>query len=114
MTNDRPSGRVLVALLDPTHRNYEDAHRWLGCNRGRGSATWPFILKDLCSAADYRFWVNTVSLLYDALFTATAIAGYSADHANHDRLATFDRSIPLKAIRGASAGNLALIETIIQ
>jgi toxin-antitoxin system PIN domain toxin len=140
---------VLVALFDPAHRNHEDAHRWFSRNRRRGWATCPITLNgcvrvlsspaypnivtsaaeviqhltDLCSATDHHFWADTVSLLDDALFTATAIAGYKQITdvyllglavRNHGRLATFDRSIPLKVIRGASAGNLALIETIVQ
>jgi predicted nucleic acid-binding protein len=31
---------------------------------------------------------------------------------NHGKLATFDRSIPLKAVQGADTGNLALIGSV--
>jgi toxin-antitoxin system PIN domain toxin len=139
---------VLVALFDPAHRNHEDAHRWFGRNRRYGWATCPITINGcirvlsnpaypidataaevirrltlLCSANDHHFWADTVTLLDDALLTATAITGHrqvtdvyllGLAVRNHARLATFDRSIPLKAIRNASAGNLAVIETTVR
>jgi toxin-antitoxin system PIN domain toxin len=76
-------------------------------------------LNILCSATDHDFWADAVSLLDDELFSAAAITAHrqvtdiyllGLAVRNHGRLATFDRSIPLKAIRNASAGNLAVIE----
>src|SRR5438270_420503 len=76
-----------VALLDPVHRNHEDAHRWFGRNRRHGWATCPITINGcirvlsspaypvdttaaevirrltvLCSANDHHFWADTVSL----------------------------------------------------
>ncbi|MBZ5727355.1 MAG: VapC toxin family PIN domain ribonuclease [Acidobacteriia bacterium] len=75
-------------------------------------------LRVLCAAADHHFWSDSVSLLDEALFRAQAFAGHrqvtdiyllGLAVRNGGRLATFDRSIPLKAIHGADAQHLDLI-----
>ena len=75
-------------------------------------------LRSLCSTADHHFWADSVSLMDESLFRASLIGGHQKITdayllglavRNHGRLATFDRSIPLKAVHGADAGNLVLI-----
>jgi len=76
------------------------------------------LLRAACSAPDHHFWEDSVSLLDDTLFLASMIGGHQKITdayllglavRNHGRLATFDRSIPLKAVHGARPGNLVLI-----
>jgi len=93
---------VLVALLDPAHRNHEDAHRWFGGNRKHGWATCPITingcirvlsnpayptvestpaevgrrLRIACSSVEHHFWEDSVSLLDDSLFRLPAIRGH--------------------------------------
>jgi toxin-antitoxin system PIN domain toxin len=135
---------VLVGLFDPAHPNHEDAHQWFGRNRKRGWATCPLTvngcirvlsnpayptvsarpgevashLRALCSAADHRWWEDSVSLLDEELFRVGTITGHQKITdvyllglaVRHDgRLATFDRSIPVKAVAGAGSGHLELI-----
>jgi toxin-antitoxin system PIN domain toxin len=75
-------------------------------------------LRDLCSAKDHHWWPDSVSLTDDSLFRASMIGGHQKITdayllglavRNHGRLATFDRSIPVKALPGAGPGNLVLI-----
>ncbi len=80
---------VLVALHDPSHPNYEDAHTWFKSRRKRGWATYPLTvngcirvlsnpsyptvettpgevaarLRVLCGAPDHHFWEDDLSLL---------------------------------------------------
>jgi toxin-antitoxin system PIN domain toxin len=138
---------VLIALFDPGHINYEEAHRWLGGNLKHGWATCPMTingcirilsspayrsvratpsevadhLRRFCSVPDHHFWEDSVSLLDESLFRMSMIGGHQkiADAyllglavRNHGRLATFDRSIPLKAVPGASPRNLVLIGSV--
>jgi toxin-antitoxin system PIN domain toxin len=138
---------VLVALFDPAHNNYEDAHRWLGRNRQYGWATCPMTingcirilsnpaypaadlkpaevgsrLRSFCAAPDHHFWEDSVSLLDDSLFRLSMIGGHQKITdayllglavRNHGRLATLDRSIPLKAVPGAVPGNLVVIGSV--
>jgi uncharacterized protein len=129
---------VLVALFDPAHVNHEDAHRWFGRNRKHGWATCPITihgcirvlsspaypsveataaevadrLRQLCSNSDHHFWPDSVSPLDETLFRMPWIAdAYLLGLAvrNHGRLATFDRSIPIKVVLGAGASHLVLI-----
>jgi predicted nucleic acid-binding protein len=70
------------------------------------------------SAPQHHFWPDSVSLTDNELFRWPVISGHQqltdvyllglAVH-NHGRLATFDKSIPLNAVRGASAGHLVLL-----
>ena len=99
-----------------------------GCIRVLSNPAYPVVnqtatgiaglLREACSAADHHFWPDSVSLLDDSLFRTSGIAGHQKITdvyllglavRNHGRLATFDRSIPWKAVQGASAGNLAII-----
>jgi toxin-antitoxin system PIN domain toxin len=75
-------------------------------------------LRHACAAADHHFWPDSVSLLDESLFRTPMISGHQkiADAyllglavRNHGRLATFDRSIPLKAVHGAGLGNLTVL-----
>lgn len=75
-------------------------------------------LRSFCSAADHHFWPDSVSLTDETLFLPSMIAGHQKITdayllglalRNHGRLATFDRSIPLKAVPGAGPGNLVLL-----
>jgi len=75
-------------------------------------------LRNLCSATDHHFWDDSVSLLDEGLFRTRLIAshqkatdiyllGLAVRH--QGRLATFDRSIPLKAVVGAEASHMVLL-----
>jgi predicted nucleic acid-binding protein len=75
-------------------------------------------LRVFCSGPDHHFWGDSVSLLDDRLFQTRMIVGprkitdaYLLGLAVHYRgkLATFDRSIPLKAVPGATSQHLDLI-----
>jgi toxin-antitoxin system PIN domain toxin len=75
-------------------------------------------LRGACSVVDHHFWEDSVSLLDESLFRLSMIGGHQKITdayllglavRNHGRLATFDRSIPLKAVHGAGPGNLVLI-----
>jgi predicted nucleic acid-binding protein len=75
-------------------------------------------LRGLCSTADHHLWADSVSLLDETLFRPSMIGGHQKITdayllglavRNHGRLATFDRSIPLKAVPGAQPANLVLI-----
>ena len=93
-----------------------------GCIRVLSSPSYPAIdatpaevasrLRVLCAASDHQFWKESVSLLDETLFRPEAIAGHrqvtdvyllGLAIRRGGRLATFDRSIPLKAVRGARA-----------
>ena len=75
-------------------------------------------LRNACSTTDHHFWADSVSLLDEELFRPSMIAGHQnitdayllgLAVRNHGRLATFDRSIPLKAVPGAGPSSLVLI-----
>jgi toxin-antitoxin system PIN domain toxin len=70
------------------------------------------------ATADHHFWADSVSLLDEALFRPSMITGHKKVTdvyllglavRNHGRLATFDQSIPLKAVHGAGPSNLIVI-----
>lgn len=76
------------------------------------------ILKKMCSLDGHQFWSDSVSLLEERIFRPEAIQGhnqitdvYLLGLAFHHRgkLATFDRTIPWKAVVGAKANHLDLI-----
>jgi len=102
-----------------------------GCIRVLSNPAYPTVeatpaevanrLRSLCSTTDHHFWPDSVSLLDESLFQPTMIAGHQKITdayllglavRNHGRLATFDRSIPLKAVRGAGPSNLVLIGSV--
>ncbi len=93
---------VLIALFDPGHINYEEAHHWLGRNRKHGWATCPMTingcirilsspayhaveatpseaadhLRRFCSVTDHHFWEDSVFLLDESLFRLSMIRGH--------------------------------------
>jgi toxin-antitoxin system PIN domain toxin len=99
-----------------------------GCVRVLSSPRYPTVeatpaevisrLAILCSSAYHQFWPDSVSLLDSSLFRPQMIAGHQAITdvyllglavRRKARLATFDRSIPLKALLGATSDHLELI-----
>jgi toxin-antitoxin system PIN domain toxin len=102
-----------------------------GCIRVLSNPAYPTVrataaevadrLRGFCSTADHHFWADSVSLMDESLFRAAMIGGHhkitdayllGLAVRNHGRLATFDRSIPLKAVQGAEPGNLVLIGSV--
>jgi hypothetical protein len=76
-------------------------------------------LQDACATTDHHFWEDSVSLLDESLFRPTNILGHQKITdayllglavRNHGRLATFDRNVPLKAVPGAGASHLVVID----
>ncbi len=99
-----------------------------GCIRVLSNPAYPTVeatpaevahrLRSFYSAADHHFWADSVSLTDESLFQPAMIGGHQKITdayllglavRNHGRLATFDRSIPLKALQGAVSGNLVLL-----
>ena len=99
-----------------------------GCIRILSSPAYPAVkvtpaevagdLRSACSVTDHHFWEDSVSLIDESLFRVSMIGGHQKITdayllglavRNHGRLATFDRTISLKAVHGASPGNLVLI-----
>lgn len=96
-----------------------------GCIRVLSNPAYPTVtatpaevmerLREFCATPHHHFWPDSVSLTDQALFRGHMISGHQkltdayllglAVH-NHGRLATFDRSIPVKAVLGAAAGHL--------
>ena len=75
-------------------------------------------LRTLCAAAGHQYWPETVTLTDDAIFDSTYITShrhvtdvYLLGLAQHmeGRLATFDRTIPRRAVRDARADLLHVI-----
>ena len=102
-----------------------------GCVRVLSNPAYPTVaatpaeaasrLRILCAGPDHEFWSDSVSLLDESLFRLQAITGHQqiADiyllglAVRHSgRLATFDRSIPLKAVVGAGPDRLELIGSV--
>jgi hypothetical protein len=102
-----------------------------GCIRVLSNPAYPTVnatpsevtdrLRSLCSSADHHFWADSVSLLDESLFRTAMIGGHQKITdayllglavRNHGRLATFDRSIPLKAVQGADPGSVVLIGSV--
>ncbi len=101
-----------------------------GCIRTLSNVNYPVLnqtaaqialdLKDFCHTTDHQFWPDSASLLDDTLFQMSAVFGHKnvtdvyllglAVH-NHGRLATFDRGIPLDAVRKARPSNLVVIRS---
>lgn len=85
--------------------------------------TWPVgefvrLLRRFCDGSNHQFWPDTLSLADPTIFEPTAIQGpqqitdvYLLALATKKAavLATIDRSIPLGAVRGATAANLVVI-----
>lgn len=75
-------------------------------------------LRKFCASGHHHFWTDTVSLQDDTLFALGAIGGhkqltdvYLLGLAKNmgGALATFDRTIPLAAVKGAKRDTIALI-----
>jgi len=82
-------------------------------------ATLAPLLERLCAQPGHVFWDDTVSLCDSSLFDLSLVRGHAqlADvyllglaHKRRGCLATFDRSIPHKAVIGASRSTLLSIE----
>jgi toxin-antitoxin system PIN domain toxin len=99
-----------------------------GCVRVLSNPAYPTVsatpadvaagLRGLCDSPDHHFWADSVALTDDSLFLTAMIGGHQKITdayllglavRNHGRLATFDRSIPVRAVQGFSPGNLTLI-----
>ncbi len=99
-----------------------------GCTRVLSNPAYPTVnanpaevasrLRTFSSTQDHHFWHDSVSLIDETLFRLSAIHGHQKITdvyllglavRNHGRLATFDRSISLKAVLGATHANLVLI-----
>lgn len=75
-------------------------------------------LQNLCSTSDHHFWADSVCLSDHKLFRPSMISGHQEitdvyliglAFRNHGKLATFDRSISVRAVSGASQKNLVVI-----
>ena len=99
-----------------------------GCIRVLSNPAYPTVqarpeevmdhLRVLCSRPDHEFWRESVSLLDDRLFRGRMIEGHNKITdvyllglalRHKSRLATFDRSIPLKAVVGAEPQHVELL-----
>ena len=77
------------------------------------------MLRRLCAAKGHQFWPDSVSLSDGKRFDLAFVAGHrqltdvyllGLAHAHGGALATFDRTIPVKAVHGASPATLWVIE----
>jgi uncharacterized protein len=75
-------------------------------------------LSRFCASGGHVFWEDSVSLRDVGLFDWSAAAGHrqvtdiyllGLARAHGGRLVTFDRSIPLRAVRGATAKHLSVV-----
>jgi toxin-antitoxin system PIN domain toxin len=78
-------------------------------------------LRRFCASARHHFWPDAVSIGDTRLFNATFVRGHRqltdiyllglAKHAG-GALATFDRTIPLAAVKGASSAHLHVVRAV--
>lgn len=99
-----------------------------GCVRVLSNPAYPTVhatpaqvvshLHGMCGSSDHHFWDDSVSLLQNSLFRPEMIAGHQSVTDVYllglavrqvSRLATFDRSISVKAVIGASPQHLEII-----
>lgn len=75
-------------------------------------------LRKLCAAGQHRFWPDAISLLDETILRPQFLEGHrqitdarllALAVKNEGRLATFDRRLPIKAVRGASDRHIRLI-----
>ena len=75
-------------------------------------------LRRFCASGGHAFWNETLSLRDRATFNSEMVSGHrqltdiyllALAHSRGGRLATFDRSIPLRAVRDATPNDLAII-----
>lgn len=102
-----------------------------GCVRVLSNPAYPTVratpgevaerLRDFCATPHHHFWPDSVSLSDEALFRWPMIGGrqkitdvylLGLSVHNHGRLATFDPSIPLKAVHGAVSGHLVSLTKV--
>lgn len=96
-----------------------------GCIRVLSSPAYPTVkttvadmaerLREFCATGHHHFWPDSVSLTDDSLFKVAMISGHqkitdayllALAVRNHGRLATFDKSIPVAAVSGATKNHL--------
>lgn len=99
-----------------------------GCVRVLSNPAYPTVeatpaevvsrLRALCSSPDHKFWGDRVALLDDKLFRPQMLMGHGKITDAYllglavyyqGKLATFDRSIPIKAVIGAEPRHLELL-----
>jgi toxin-antitoxin system PIN domain toxin len=99
-----------------------------GCIRVLSNPAYPTVeasaaevsnrLRSFCSSPDHHFWTDSVPLLDESLFRPSMIGGHQKITdayllglavRNHGRLATFDRSVPLKAVPAAAPEHIVLL-----
>lgn len=98
-----------------------------GCIRVLSNPAYPTVaatpgevaerLREFCGSAHHHFWPDSICLADSRLFRCAMIGGHQkvtdayllglAVH-HHGRLATFDRSVPLKAVHGATPGHIVI------
>jgi len=75
-------------------------------------------LRRFCASGGHVFWDESLSIRDDTLFDTAMFAGHrqitdiyllGLARSHGGRLATFDRSVPMRAVKGASMKDLAVI-----
>jgi uncharacterized protein len=93
---------------------------WL--NAGR-SADILDRLRRFCASGHHQFWPDAVSLRDRKLFDLAYVTGYrqltdayllGLALSKKGRLASFDRGIPIKAVKGATRETLAVIAAVLE
>jgi hypothetical protein len=78
-------------------------------------------LRRFCDSAGHVFWADELSLLNGSLFDLSRIAGHrqltdvyllGQAQSRGGRLVTFDRTIPVRAVKGATADSLEVIAPV--
>lgn len=78
-------------------------------------------LRRFSASGDHQFWPDEISLRDSSLFDAALVAGHrqltdlyllGLAHKRGGRLATFDRTIPYKAVIGATPDTLEIISPV--
>ena len=78
-------------------------------------------LRRFCGSGGHQFWQDELSLLDESLFDLSRIAGHrqltdvyllGLAHKRRGRLVTFDRAIPVRAVKGATATSLDVIAPV--
>ena len=78
-------------------------------------------LRRFCDSGGHVFWADEVSLLNGSLFDLSRIAGHrqltdvyllGLAQSRGGRLVTFDRTIPVSAVKGATAASLEVIAPV--
>ena len=112
---------VLIALFDETHVHHEVAHAWFADDGAAGWTTRESLverLRTFCGQREHTFWSDSVSLHDETLFDPTVIVSHRQVTDLYmlglavrmkGRLATFDGSIPRKAVKGAGGGSLVVL-----